>query len=89
MAELRIEKPHVRLLSKSGGGYSIPPTDFEAVNQCWDQGKTIWRGQDIWGARLTIRLADIVGIVLMTRESLDAVQEDEDERARRELVSGE
>lgn len=89
MAELRIERPHTRLLSKSGGGYSIPPTDFEDVDRCWDQGKTIWRGQDIWGARLTIRLADIVGIVLMTRESLAAVQEDDEERARRELVSGE
>lgn len=88
-AELRDEAPHVGAYCKDGTVWLIAFGEYAGLHDAWSCGRAFWSGVDVYGQELDVKLADVVGIVRRTRESIALRQSEDAERRRRKMVHGE
>ncbi|MGI8766584.1 MAG: hypothetical protein ACR2KM_08740 [Gemmatimonadaceae bacterium] len=76
----------------SNSVWQLAASEYSAVHEAWMAGKAFVQTVTLFGAPVTIRLADIAGVALLTWESIAAVDADEQEVKReekaRDLLNG-
>lgn len=74
-------------MCRDGRPWALPLDALASFRAAWMAGSPFWSGVDIWGQSLDVKLADIVAVVVMTKESIATGDEEDEERKRREVIS--
>ena len=85
--KLACELPHTICDCKSGGAWRIPPDLESSFAEAWMGGKAYWVGSNIYGEKIIVRLADVVGIITLTEKSLSRREAEQQEVKDRELLN--
>jgi len=84
------ERPHLKLLSRSGGAYLLPPSMLEDAKDFIESRDplALLQGRDVYGAVVYIERSDVVALIVFDAPALVALREDHEERTRRSLFTG-
>lgn len=88
MSTLRDEEPHVSAVCRDGSVWMLPVEAFDGFITAWMAGRAFWQGVNLWGSSVIIKLADITGVIVSTEESMAAIAADNEERKRRDVLTG-
>lgn len=68
--KLRSESPHFSAIEKNGNWWALADEQLSNFRSAWMGGVAFWAGNNIWDEEVTIRLTNVVGIVVHTTDSL-------------------
>lgn len=84
--KLRAESPHFSAIEKSGNWWTLAEGQLPNFRTAWMGGVAFWSGNNIWDEEVTIRLANIVGIVVQTADSIALRESEKAEEKSRGLL---
>jgi hypothetical protein len=89
MMALQREGPHFLGVSRDGSSWMLRAQDAAWFRGEWMRGAAFWQGVDLWEQPVTVKLADVVGMIEKSAESIAwRNQEAEEERARSVVEGG-
>ncbi len=89
--QLADERPHLKLRSRTGGAYLLPINMLDDARDFFESRDpaSLLTGTDIFGAYVYIERGDVVSLIVLHAEALEALEADRAERQRRVLLHGE
>ncbi len=70
-------------------GFTVRAADYERMLSEWKAGRAFFDGIDCYGDPLTVKLGDVIAIVLATPAGIERYDEDQQIEKQRELLHGE
>ena len=84
---LRLEAPHFKAHDRDGSSWALDLIGLTRFRDAWSSGAAFWYGDNVWGEETVIKLATVVGLTILTEESLALREEEDEELKRRELTA--
>lgn len=88
MTALVQDSAHIVCYCRDGSWWMLPPSAHDDFLAAWQAGKPFWSGLNGWGERLTIKLADITGVVEKTEASIAMLEAESREKRSRDALEG-
>lgn len=89
MDTLKLDTPHAKAHCRDSTIWLLPLDEHEAFLAAWTAGRAFWLGAGMYGERITIKLADIVGLSVWDAAALADSEHEQALRKARAMIDGE
>lgn len=82
------ETPHFTAMCRDKSMWRLPMDAYSSFRASWMEGKPFWEGVGSVGNPVSVKLADITGLEMITQEELDRIERENEELKHRKLLDG-